>query len=257
LFEICVKRFFAFTSEKFLMLARGLDRRLFVGRCPLAQFTASCNTGGLTQFTNAKYFKGGFLGEEVVQKIEANESLTIEYMRELTAHEIGYLLNHSERGKDVKRYIRTLPLLDFEFVIRPITGNIVNFDIELRPKFDWSDRWHGSGLNYWLWVDDGYSIMHVEHFVLHKTVYDKNERPTLSFAVPVPADKRNEYYFVRIYGEHWAGVDLYKEADMSKIVLPQDDVQHTTLLDLLPLKKSVLQNPIYESLYSFEYFNPI
>lgn len=44
---------------------------------------------------------------------------------------------------------------------------------------------------------------------------------------------------------------------MSKVILPLDDVQHTELLDLVPLPKSVLQNPMYESLFSFDYFNPI
>ena len=85
----------------------------------------------------------------------------------------------------MKKFLRLLPRLDFDFVIRPITGNIVNFDLTLKPAFDWSDRWHGNTLSYWIWIDDGSSIMHVEHYALHKSVWEKNEKPILSFAVPV------------------------------------------------------------------------
>lgn len=44
---------------------------------------------------------------------------------------------------------------------------------------------------------------------------------------------------------------------MDNIELPEDETVYTKLLDLNPLPKTALQNPLYESLYKFDYFNPI
>lgn len=39
--------------------------------------------------------------------------------------------------------------------------------------------------------------------------------------------------------------------------LPQSFTPHTDLLELQPLEINVLNNPLYESVYSFSHFNPV
>ena len=41
------------------------------------------------------------------------------------------------------------------------------------------------------------------------------------------------------------------------LILPEKHPPHTNLLDLQPLPKSALDNPQFQNLYSFDYFNPI
>ena len=41
------------------------------------------------------------------------------------------------------------------------------------------------------------------------------------------------------------------------LILPELHPPHTKLLDLHPLPVAALKNPAYESLYKFQYFNPV
>lgn len=45
--------------------------------------------------------------------------------------------------------------------------------------------------------------------------------------------------------------------NLSNLTLPDSCTSHTPLLELQPLEKTVLNNPVYESLYKFSHFNPV
>ena len=57
--------------------------------------------------------------------------------------------------------------------------------------------------------------------------------------------------------DRWLGSETYCTMSFHHLILPEKHPPHTNLLDLQPLPKSALDNPQYQSLYNFDYFNPI
>ena len=53
------------------------------------------------------------------------------------------------------------------------------------------------------------------------------------------------------------GSETYTTMTFNHLILPEKHPPHTNLLDLQPLPKSALDNPQFQNLYNFDYFNPI
>jgi activating signal cointegrator complex subunit 3 len=256
LFEMVLKRNWAYMSEKLLTLSRNIDRRLLPWSNPLYQFTASCNVGGYTSSSSSNLFMGGFLAEEIVEKVQSL-GLSIEKIQEIEFKELTFLLRREESARILQKFISYLPKLEINYTIHPISSTISKVTLEFINQFTWKERWHGNTLVYWVWVDDGNDILHYESFVLHYKSLFKNEKPSTTFAIPTGRYKPGDYIYLRCFSDRWAGADTTIRVEIDVSLLPTDDIQHTELLDLNPLPKSVLNNPILENLYKFDFFNPI
>lgn len=57
--------------------------------------------------------------------------------------------------------------------------------------------------------------------------------------------------------EKWLGVEFTHSISFKHLILPDQHLPHTELLDLDPLPVNALQNQNYENLYPFSHFNPI
>lgn len=256
LFDIVLKRNWAFMSEKLLVLSRNLDRRLLPWSSPLFQFTQSCNMGGYTSSTSSSYFLGGFLNDEILEKVQSL-GLSIEKIQEIELKELTFLLRREESAKILQKFVSYLPKLEINYLIHPISSTISKITLEFSNEFTWKERWHGTSLIYWVWVDDGADILHYESFVLHYKSLFKNEKPSTTFAIPTGRYKAGDFIYIRCFSDRWAGADTMIRIEIDVSLLPTDEIQHTELLDLNPLPKSVLNNPVYEGLFRFEFFNPI
>jgi activating signal cointegrator complex subunit 3 len=256
LYEMCLKKNWAFMSEKLLTISRNIDKRLMVWDSPLKQFTTNCNIGGFTSSTNSAFFQGGYLSYEIF-KTTLELGLSIEKIQELSLRELTVLMRREESANTIKKYIKLLPMLDIDYKLHPISGSITKVTLEFSVLFTWKDRWHGNSLVYWIWVDDGNDILHYESFVLHYKSLFKPEKPSTTFAIPLSRYKSGDLLYIRCLCDRWTGVDMTIPIEIDVSLLPKDTVQHTELLNLNPLPKTVLQNPSYESLYKFEFFNPI
>ena len=76
-------------------------------------------------------------------------------------------------------------------------------------------------------------------------------------SIPISRFKAGELLYIRCFSDKWAGADVTLQVEIDLSLLPNDDIQHTELLDLSPLPKTVLSNVEFENLYKFEFFNPI
>lgn len=256
LYEMCLKRNWAYMSEKLLRLSRNIDRRLMEWDNPLLQFTAFCNMGGFTSSSSASFYQGGYLQEELVREINSL-GLTVEKINELELRELRVFIRREESAVTLKKFISYLPLLAISYTLQPISASITKVTLEFKPEFIWRDRWHGNSLVYWIWVDDGSEILHYESFILHYKALFKNETPSTTFAIPLGKFKAGDLLYIRCFNDRWVGADVTIPIEIDVSLLPTDKIQHTELLDLNPLPKTVLQNPLYENLYKFDYFNPI
>lgn len=76
------------------------------------------------------------------------------------------------------------------------------------------------------------------------------------FTIPIFEDFPPQYY-VRAVSDRWMGAESVTPITFKHLILPEIHPPHTNLLNLQPLPTTALKNPQYQSLFPFDYFNPI
>ncbi|KNC80924.1 activating signal cointegrator 1 complex subunit 3 [Sphaeroforma arctica JP610] len=234
LFELAMRRSMPIAS-KLLVLSQSLDKRLWSYESPLRQM----NT----------------LNPQILTKIEDCE-LSVEDLREMPEGEIGDILHHPRIGSVVKNCVREFPYLNIEYKLQPITRTVLRVSLTIDADFRWKDQLHGGAQSWWIVVEDAGNehYYHSEHFTLNKKQY--KETHNIVFTVPV-FDPMPPQYFVRAMSDYWIGSEMVLTMTLDHVVLPEKNPPHTPLLDLRPLPVTALQNPDYERMYPFQFFNPI
>ena len=67
----------------------------------------------------------------------------------------------------------------------------------------------------------------------------------------------DQCYVRRALSDSWLGAEAFLTVSFHNLILPERHPPHTELLDLDPLPLSALNNPGYQSMYSFSHFNPL
>ncbi|XP_071801677.1 activating signal cointegrator 1 complex subunit 3-like [Asterias amurensis] len=238
LFEITLRNGWPLMAAHLLMLSKMVDRRLWSFENPLRQFPT--------------------LSQEVHRKLE-NRRMTIDKLREMTASEIGHLLQHVSIGDKVKQCVNQLPNIELDATIQPITRTILRVRLTITPDFRWNDRVHGTASeSWWIWVEDPDNnyIYHSEYFLLHKKQVLSKEAQSLIFTIPIFEPLPTQYY-IKAVSDRWLGSETIFPMSFQHLILPEKHPPHTSLLDLIPLPITALGRPEFEALYKFTHFNPI
>ena len=110
---------------------------------------------------------------------------------------------------------------------------------------------------FWFWVEDSENtrIYHQEYVLFQKRTFPE---PT-NLELTIPAfDPLPSQYYIRIVSDSWVGTEMLFPVSFQHLMLPEQTMPHTDLMDLTPLPTSALANPDFEQLYSkFPTFNPI
>lgn len=182
----------------------------------------------------------------------------------------------------MKKLVSYLPFLDIDCGVQPISQSILRFNVTLKPVFNWSSRWHGGTSSkwhsffiffqtinlilsylcigaegFWLWVEDSDNnrIYHQEYVLLQKRNFP--DPVNLELTIPVFGTLPSQYY-IRIVSDSWVGSEMLYPVSFQHLLLPEQTMPHTDLMDLTPLPVEALGNPKFEQLYSkFRTFNPI
>ena len=151
LFEWTLQRKWSSLSLALLDLCKCLELRMWYDDHPLRMFE-------------------DILGEANVNKLAAKGLYSLEILSEMTAGELGSLLDRPSRGKDVVMCLSAFPRFEMSAKVAPITGDILRVTVSLTPCFRWYDRVHGLSQRYHLIVEDQTTerIFHHETWVLTK-----------------------------------------------------------------------------------------
>jgi activating signal cointegrator complex subunit 3 len=236
LFEICLKRGWSTMARYYLCLCNSIDRRVRMDHNPLRQFPD--------------------LPFDILKKLEDADA-SYEYLVDMDSREIGQLIHNQKFGPKVKELVHKLPMLSVEAKVQPITRGIIRMTINLASSFDWVDRYHGQAEPFWIWIEDGENeyVYHSEYFILIKK--QKNEVKTFEVTIPV-RDPLPPQYYIRVMSDVWVGCETVTTVSFQHVMMPTMMANaHTDLLDLHPLPRTALQNPLFEDLYPFSHFNPI
>lgn len=236
LFLIGINRRWGSFLKTMLSICKLIDRRMWAYDHPLAQFD---------------------LQEHVIRNIR-NKNPTIEYLRDLSAPELGDFVHNAGAGKILYRLISRFPYLDLDAEIFPITSNVIRMHVVLDPDFTWDERYHGGAQYFWITVEESGAskILHVEKFILRRHLMKSPHE--LDFMIPI-TDPVPSQIVVRAMSDTWIGGENFHTVSFQHLIKPNNETIRTNLLRLQPLPLSALHNPVVESIYAskFNYFNPM
>ena len=240
LFELCLRRGWPSLAEQLLTVSKSCDLRIWPHQHELRQFEKS-------------------LKPEVLFKLEEKKA-TLDRLWDMSAGEIGSMLRlNAQIGGQIKSCMRAMPHLNMTAVVQPITRSVLRISVTLIPEFEWRDAMHGALQRWLIWVEDPVNehIYHTETFNLSKK-QRKDGAQYLAFTIPIFEPVPSQY-FLRAMSETWLGCESFVELNFQHLILPEEHPPHTELLDLDPLPRSALKNPVYESMYAnkFTHFNAI
>lgn len=244
LFEICLRGNMAGASAKLLRIAKSIDTQMWWFKMPLRQFGKEFPESMMKSF-ETKFAKSKTFG------FESTLSLL-----DMQPAEVGNIANcKSDVGRKIQRFVRMLPCFKVEYTIKPITGSVLRFSIQLETDFQWDGRWHGNVQVFWLWLEAGEKVHHSEQFLIAKKTADEPK----GFAFSIPHfGTSDEQYLIRIVSDRWVGVEQLIPVPMNEVEVPQEKTPYTDLFDLAPLPTKALNNTKYEQIYKkFDTFNPV
>lgn len=236
LFLIGINRRWGSFLKTMLSICKLIDRRMWAYDHPLAQFD---------------------LQEHIIKNIR-NKNPTIEYLRDLSAPELGDFVHNAGAGKTLYRLISRFPYLDLDAEIFPITSNVIRMHVVIDPDFTWDERYHGGAQYFWVTVEESGAskILHVEKFILRRNLMKSPHE--LDFMIPI-TDPVPSQIIVRVMSDTWIGGENFHTVSCQHLIKPNNETIRTNLLRLQPLPLSALHNPEVESIYAdkFNYFNPM
>lgn len=237
LFEIILNRSWAQLTHKVLNLAKMIEHRMWYTQTPLRQFPK--------------------IEQTILKQLEGKNTLW-ERLYDYTPAELGRLVHHTQRGKDLYKYIHQFPRLDLTASVQPITPSTLRVDLTISPDFQYNVDIHGAAQTFWIIVEDvdGEVILHHEPFILKKKYAEDDHY--VSFTVPL-YEPLPPHYFIKIVSDRWLHSEQTLPISFRHLILPQKAPPTTELLDLPPLELSALKNEAYEKLLGqvITKFNPI
>lgn len=219
-----------------MSLCKSIDRRIWAFEHPLSQFD---------------------LTEPVMRNIRAKNP-TIEFLRDMSAAELGDFVHNNRMGLVLYKLIGILPYVEIDAEVFPVTSNVMRVKVFLNPDFAWDEKYHGNAQFFWLTVEesDKLEILHVEKIILNRSKV-KGELE-LDFMIPL-ADPLPPQIVLKLALDSWIGCETVHPISFQHLIRPANDTIRTNLLRLQPLPITALHNPEIEKIYSpkFRYFNPM
>ncbi|EFJ28836.1 hypothetical protein SELMODRAFT_410613 [Selaginella moellendorffii] len=237
LFEICLRRGWCSMSAMILEYCKAVDHRIWPHQHPLRQFH-------------------GVLSPEVLRKLE-DRGADLDKLYDMNEKEIGSLISSPYGGKLVRQCMDHFPFINLSANVSPITRTVLQVTLTITADFTWKDRFHGTALRWWIWVEDSDNehIYHSEHWTLTKKMVAEGSQ-TISFTIPIFEPIPSQYY-IRTISDTWLQASYLYTLSFQHLILPELHPPHTELLNLRPLPVSALKNQKYEERYKFSHFNPI
>lgn len=148
IFEMCLHTNRAGTALKLLRLAKSVDNQFWWFQTPLRHFENEIGINIIKAIESRHSGPGKGYGS-----FESALSLL-----DMTPEEVGQICRSKKAtGVKVQKFIRMIPRPVISCKVLPVTRDVLRFQIEITPDFNWHGRWHGGVVGFWLWVEDSES----------------------------------------------------------------------------------------------------
>ncbi|MES1907489.1 MAG: hypothetical protein MHM6MM_000599, partial [Cercozoa sp. M6MM] len=298
-------RRFVCCADKVLTLCQALEQQCFPHEHPLAQLVhnpqqqqnrgKSLSREVFSKIVRADLSVRDLLGDRTYEdaRIEqaaqfTNKRAARDLMRYVTRgigpNEIGRRMRMGGWGDEVLKFAKYLPFCRVHATAMPVTREIMQWRVLLRPDFNWRDGAHATPM--WLFLRDGdtQQLLYFECVVLHRDRTMQMRRETVNalhdddtiaydeesleagaevrkFFTAIPKDGLPASYEVSIVSDRYLGVKDSCYVDCSHIRLPHVDSAgtDTALLPLPPLPRTALKSSrlLEANIIKWDFLNPI
>lgn len=242
-----------------------LENRVLPYQSPLRQFCKENNQGSFNTMRMRKEQREGFLQAEYVETLE-NQKNNGEYfclpINEILDLDIDELTNrlgfkNNSIGKHVRKFATFIPNLKLKYSVKPITATILKIMLTIHGDWAWNPRWHSKNEIFMVYIHDESEILHHETIAITEKNIKEGIPIETSFFVP-HRDTENHQYNLIVSSDRWVGSEVLETISIEEEeCMISEKMNYTQLIDLTALSTSALNNPLYENLYKFKYFNPI
>eukprot|EP00533_Pseudo-nitzschia_delicatissima_P004937 CAMPEP_0116093678 /NCGR_PEP_ID=MMETSP0327-20121206/8726_1 /TAXON_ID=44447 /ORGANISM="Pseudo-nitzschia delicatissima, Strain B596" /LENGTH=2143 /DNA_ID=CAMNT_0003585231 /DNA_START=152 /DNA_END=6583 /DNA_ORIENTATION=- len=248
IFEMCLHDNKAGTALKLLRLAKSIDNQFWWFQTPLRHFESEIGVNSIKAIESRHHIGKGRGYDSLSSTLD---------LLDMTPEEVGQIVRSKKAaGSKIQRFVGMIPNPTISCNVQPVTNNVLKFQIELTPDFEWQGRWHGGAVFFWLWIEDAQSerIYHQEQVMFTKKTYPES----VKLEMYIPTFATSSQYIVRLVSDSWVGVELTYPVSLAQTRMPEQVVTNTDLMDLTPLPTTALQDEKYEKLFSrIETFNPV
>ncbi|KAG7363458.1 DEAD/DEAH box helicase domain protein [Nitzschia inconspicua] len=249
IFEMCLHSDKAGTALKLLRIAKSIDNQFWWFQTPLRFFESELGIN-VIKAIESRHHSGRSTGYDSMASALS--------LLDMTPEEVGQLVRSKKAaGTKVQRFVGMIPKPHVEYRVQPVTRDVLRFQIDLTPDFEWQGRWHGGAVFFWLWIENSQSdrIYHQEQVVFTKKSFSES----LNLEIFVPTFQgTSTQYLLRLVSDTWVGVEVVYPISLEETRMPEQHPVNTDLIDLTPLPTTALQDEKYEQLFSkIETFNPV
>lgn len=213
LLQVAIRIKCAPLMEKCLRLCKAVTCRQWNSQSPLRQFR-------------------GILADDVLHKIERKD-ISFDRYYDLEDAELGELLRSPKLGRTVHRLVHSLPRLEIDAKVRPISRSTLEIEVKLTPDFKFDRNLHRAGEAFWIVVEDSDSevLLHSEPFYLRGSL--ASEEHVLSFFVKLTSPQPPQY-FLKCFSDRWIVPETVLPVLFHRLLLPEKFAAHTKVLDMRP-----------------------
>lgn len=214
LLRIAMLKKWAQLTYKCLSLCKAVSSRQWNSQSPLRQFS-------------------GHVNQDVIHKIERKD-IPFERYYDFSVAELGELLRNPKLGRTAHRLVHSLPRLQLEAHMRPLSRSMIEIDLSLMSDFRFDKKIHRSGEAFWIIVEDGDSerILHYEEFFLRPAV--STEEHTLSITIQLTSPQSPQY-FIRCLSDRWISPEVVLPLSFRNLLLPEKFPACSKFLEMRPL----------------------
>ncbi|CUS22555.1 LAQU0S06e00716g1_1 [Lachancea quebecensis] len=238
LFELSLKRAWSRLSKNLLTLCKSIETKTWVTNSALRQFK-TCPT-------------------EVIRHAEASFLPWKDYLQLSSPREVGELLRLEKHGKLVFDLLQKFPKLEIQCSVQPITPSVLQFQLEMKPSWNWDRKVHGFSESFLILLEDemGEKLLYYDRF----TVKEKhvNKEHFKDFTVFLNSSQQRNLplnFFISLVSDKWMQSEVKVPVVLENVKLPKKFPAPTPLLDLEGVSISELCSDEFESAIGSVHFN--
>jgi hypothetical protein len=73
---------------------------------------------------------------------------------DMSPEEVGQICRSKKAfGQKIQRFVGFIPNPIISCRVLPVTKDVLRFQVEIVPEFEWNGKWHGGAVSFWFWVE--------------------------------------------------------------------------------------------------------